>query len=74
MNAETKKRVRLFVRKHRGAQGELAAMLGVSESFLSQYLRGRSVSARLDREIPGHIEALKQRVIERSMAAVVVTA
>ena len=70
MNAETKKRIRQFIAKHRGSQGELAQMVGVSESFLSQWLRGRSTSARLDAEVPAKLEELKGRVIERGSVKV----
>jgi transcriptional regulator with XRE-family HTH domain len=68
MNAESKKRVRQLLLKHRGAQGEFAGMLGVSESFLSQWLRGYATSARLDHDVPSLLEDLRERLIRRGAA------
>ncbi|MGH9857280.1 MAG: hypothetical protein ACRD4B_05490, partial [Acidobacteriota bacterium] len=57
--------IRRFLRRHRGSQVELASMLGVSESFLSLWLNGRGVSARLEKEVPDVVKALQQRILER---------
>jgi DNA-binding transcriptional regulator YdaS (Cro superfamily) len=65
MDSDTKKAIREFLLKNRGSQGELAAMLGVSETFLSQWARGRSASARLDREIPACMDELNRRMLQK---------
>ena len=68
MDFEEKIYIRDFVRAHRGALGQLARLTGCSTSFLSQYLRGRGVSARLDQELPRHLESLRQWAGARSAA------
>ncbi len=67
MNLEMRKSIRLFLRRHRGGQGELARMLGVSQSFLSQWLRGEATSQRLEAEIPACMEELEQRMLRRGL-------
>jgi transcriptional regulator with XRE-family HTH domain len=69
MDFEQKIRIRDFVQLHRGTLGELARLSGCSTSFLSQYLRGRGVSARLDQELPQQFEALQRRGADRAAVA-----
>lgn len=69
MDFEQKTYIRDFVRAHRGALGELARLTGCSTSFLSQYLRGRGVSARLDAEVPQRLEQLRSWANSRTAVA-----
>jgi predicted XRE-type DNA-binding protein len=53
--------VREFFRRNYGAQAAAAEMLEIQRSTIGKYLHGRIKSSRLDREILGCVERLRER-------------